>query len=93
MYTVAAAGANLWSTVDAFHFVWKKVSGDVSLTADYDVSFGCWAIPSPHRKAVLMFRQTLDARWGVCRCGTTWVRDDRTCSTGASAAQPRRISN
>ena len=34
IYTVAAAGANLWGTVDAFHFVWKKVSGDVSLTAD-----------------------------------------------------------
>ena len=34
VYTVTAAGANLWSTVDAFHFVWKKVSGDVSLTAD-----------------------------------------------------------
>ena len=59
VYTVTAAGANLWSTVDAFHFVWKKVSGDVSLTADmvFPTTKGN---PDPHRKAVLMFRQTLD---------------------------------
>ena len=59
-YTITAAGANLWSTVDAFHFVWKKVSGDISLAADiaFPVKTGN---PSPHRKALLMFRQTLDA--------------------------------
>src|SRR5579863_1571406 len=33
-YTVTAAGANLWSTTDGFHFIWKEVSGDVALTAD-----------------------------------------------------------
>jgi TolB protein len=60
VYTVTAAGANLWSTVDAFHFVWKKVSGDVSLTADMAFP-SATGNPSPHRKAVLMFRQTLDA--------------------------------
>ena len=60
VYTVAAAGANLWSTVDAFHFVWKKVSGDVSLTADMAFP-SATDNPSPHRKALLMFRQTLDA--------------------------------
>jgi len=60
VYTITAAGANLWSTTDGFHFVWKKVSGDVALTAD--VSFPeSSGNPSPHRKAVLMFRQTLDA--------------------------------
>mgnify|MGYP001136101653 FL=1 len=59
-YTIAAAGANLWSTADAFHFVWKKVSGDVSLTAD--IAFPVTAGEhDPHRKALLMFRQTLDA--------------------------------
>ena len=60
VYTIGAAGANIWSTTDAFHFVWKKVSGDVSLTADMmfpDTS----GHPSPHRKAVLIFRQSLDA--------------------------------
>jgi Tol biopolymer transport system component len=59
-YQVEAAGANMWSTVDAFHFVWKKVSGDVSLAADMAFP-SATGDPSPHRKAVLMFRQTLDA--------------------------------
>jgi TolB protein len=58
-YTTTAAGANLWSTVDAFHFVWKKVSGDVSLTADIDFPVKT-GNPNPHRKALLMFRQSLD---------------------------------
>jgi TolB protein len=59
IYAITAAGANLWSTTDAFHFVWKKVSGDLSLTADmnFPVTTGN---PNPHRKALLMFRQTLD---------------------------------
>src|SRR3954468_3157541 len=35
-YTITSAGENLWSTTDAFHFVWKKMSGDVSLTAEID---------------------------------------------------------
>ncbi len=34
VYTIRSSGANLWVNVDAFHFVWKKVSGDVALTAD-----------------------------------------------------------
>ena len=59
-YTIDAAGANMWSTVDAFHFVWKKASGDASFAAD--ISFPSSAgKPDPHRKAVLIFRQTLDA--------------------------------
>src|SRR3974390_585280 len=60
IYTIDAAGANMWSTVDAFHFVWKKTSGDAALTADmeFPVSTGN---PNPHRKAVLIFRQNLDA--------------------------------
>jgi len=60
VYSVTAAGANMWSTVDAFHFVWKKVSGDVSLTAEMAFP-STTGNPSPHRKAVLMLRQTLDA--------------------------------
>jgi Tol biopolymer transport system component len=59
-YTIDAAGTNLWSTTDGFHLLWKKVSGDLSLTAEmnFPVTAGN---PSPHRKAVLIFRQTLDA--------------------------------
>ncbi len=59
VYTVRSAGANLWVNVDAFHFVWKKVSGDVSLTADVKLA-DAGPTASPHRKALLMFRQTLD---------------------------------
>jgi WD40 repeat protein len=59
-YTITAAGANLWSTIDAFHYVWKKVSGDISLSADIDFPSKT-GNPNPHRKALLMFRQSLDA--------------------------------
>jgi TolB protein len=60
VYTVTSAGANMWATEDAFHFVWKKASGDVALTADmaFPSSAGN---PNPHRKAALIIRQTLDS--------------------------------
>jgi TolB protein len=60
VYTITAAGANLWATIDGFHFVWRKLSGDVSLTADIDFPIKT-GNAEPHRKAVLMIRQTLDA--------------------------------
>jgi Tol biopolymer transport system component len=60
VYTITAAGANLWLTEDAFHFVWKKVSGDVALTAEMSFPDSS-GNPNPHRKALLMIRQKLDA--------------------------------
>jgi TolB protein len=57
-YTVSGSGENIWSTTDAFYFVWKKVTGDVSLAAD--VSFLSKG-GNEHRKAVLMVRQSLEA--------------------------------
>lgn len=56
-YAIAGSGENIWFTADAFQFAWKKVSGD--LTLDADVSF-VGAGKNPHRKAILMFRQSLD---------------------------------
>jgi TolB protein len=56
-YTLAGSGENMWFGIDDFHFAWKKVSGDVSLTAD--IAF-LGTGGNPHRKAVLMIRQTLD---------------------------------
>jgi len=56
-YVLTASGENMWFTTDAFHFVWKKVSGNVSLTAD--ISFANTG-GNAHKKAVLMFRQSLD---------------------------------
>jgi TolB protein len=57
IYTVTGGGANMWSTNDAFHYVWKRVSGDVTLAAD--IRF-VGAGGDPHRKACLLIRQTLD---------------------------------
>jgi Tol biopolymer transport system component len=57
VYTVAGGGENMWFTNDAFHFVWKKVSGDVTLAAD--ISF-VGTGGNAHRKACLLLRQTLD---------------------------------
>jgi TolB protein len=57
-YSVTAAGENMWSTNDAFYFVWKKVSGDVELSADirFPQEGG-----RAHRKAVLVLKQDLAA--------------------------------
>jgi len=57
-YTIAGSGENMWFASDAFQFAWKKVSGDVTLTAD--ISFLGKGM-NEHRKAVLMIRQSLDA--------------------------------
>ena len=56
-YTIAGSGENMWFGIDDFHYAWKKVSGDVALTAD--IAFAGTG-GNPHRKAVLMIRQTLD---------------------------------
>src|SRR5271170_870206 len=57
-YTISGSGANMWFGEDDFHYLWTKVSGDVSLTAD--ISF-VGNTGNNHRKAVLMIRQSLDA--------------------------------
>jgi hypothetical protein len=56
-YTITSAGYNIWYTRDEFRYLWKKMSGDVSLAANI-------AFPDPKgygdRKAVLVIRQSLD---------------------------------
>ena len=56
-YTINSAGYNIWYMRDEFRYLWKKMSGDVSLAAD--ISF-----PDANgffdRKAVLIIRQDLD---------------------------------
>jgi hypothetical protein len=56
-YTINSAGYNVWYTRDEFRFLWKKMSGDVSLAADI-------AYPDANgygdRKAVLVIRQDLE---------------------------------
>jgi TolB protein len=83
VYTLTAAGANLWSTTDGFHFVWKRMTGDLSLTADIDFPIKT-GDPSPHRKAVLMLRQSLDA--------DGFYADAAQHGSGMTALQYRRAS-
>ncbi len=56
-YTITSAGYNIWYTRDEFRYLWKKMSGDVSLAAD--ISF-----PDKEgyfdRKAVIVIRQNLN---------------------------------
>jgi TolB protein len=56
-YRITGGGANVWGPSDAFYFVWKKASGDMTLSADVQ-----WVGTSSaeHRKAVLMIRQSLE---------------------------------
>ncbi len=57
-YTISGSGENMWLAADAFQFAWKKISGDVTLTAD--ISF-LTTTGNEHKKAALMLRQSLDA--------------------------------
>lgn len=56
-YTITSAGYNIWYSRDEFRYLWKKMSGDVSLAAN--VTF-----PNPKgfsdRKAVVVIRQNLN---------------------------------
>jgi hypothetical protein len=56
-YTIHSAGYNVWYTRDEFRYLWKKMSGDVSLAADI-------MFPDPNgygdRKAFLIIRQNLE---------------------------------
>jgi hypothetical protein len=56
-YTITSAGYNIWYTRDEFRYLWKKMSGDVSLAAD--VNFPDTA-GYADRKAVVIIRQSLD---------------------------------
>src|SRR5947209_20311546 len=53
-YRVTGGGSNIWGTEDAGYFAWKRLTGDVTFTADVHFA-GAGAVG--HRKAVLMVRQ------------------------------------
>jgi TolB protein len=57
-YRVTGGGVNLWGTVDGFYFLWKRIPGDFTLTADVRITTG-GETSHQHRKAVLMARQEL----------------------------------
>jgi dipeptidyl aminopeptidase/acylaminoacyl peptidase len=56
-YLVTGGGENMWFDTDAYHFVWKQASGDLSLASDIT-----WPDHNgnPHKKAVLIIRQSLE---------------------------------
>jgi hypothetical protein len=56
-YTITSAGYNIWYFRDEFRYLWKKMSGDVSLAAD-----ASFTDPKGFfdRKVVLVIRQDLD---------------------------------
>ena len=56
VYTVTAAGVNLWFATDAASIVWMKVKGDFEISGDIDfVGEGV----NPHRKMGFMIREDL----------------------------------
>jgi Tol biopolymer transport system component len=57
-YRITASGHNIWAKSDAFHFVARKVSGDLLFRMDVEwVGEG----KANHRKACAMVRQSLEA--------------------------------
>ena len=56
-FTISASGANIWGTSDEFHFAWMKLSGDFILYTRLEFPE---AGGNAHRKAGIMFRESLD---------------------------------
>src|SRR5215469_6631681 len=55
-YRITGGGDNMWAARDDFFFVWRKVTGDVVITANLKIiSDG-----APHRKAALILRKDLE---------------------------------
>ncbi len=56
-YYLKAAGENIWGTLDSFGFLWKRVSGDVSMEGSVTIVD---LTEAPHRKAGWMIRASLE---------------------------------
>jgi regulation of enolase protein 1 (concanavalin A-like superfamily) len=55
-YRVTGGGANIFEKKDDFYFVWRKISGDVTITADLKIE----SEGVGRRKAGLMLRKSLE---------------------------------
>ena len=57
-YRITGSGANIWAKEDGFHFLWKKLAGDLAFSFD-----ATWAGAgkNAHRKVCAMVRAGLDA--------------------------------
>ena len=97
-YTLSGSGDNMWAASDGFHYVWKRVTGDVTLEADilFPTKGG-----NAHKKGVLMIRQDLDKDSAYVDAamhgdGLTSLqsRDEKgqaTHEVGQNNASPRRV--
>src|SRR5580704_4171454 len=56
-YTIVSAGYNVWYQRDEFRYLWKTMSGDISLAADINFPD---AAGYGDRKAFVIIRQSLD---------------------------------
>jgi TolB protein len=83
VYRITGGGANMWGTSDAFHFVWKKLSGDFALQASVMLE-ATDAGANSHRKAGLVIRQSLDP-------GAPYV-DVMVHGSGLTALQFRKLA-
>ncbi len=87
-YRVTGGGANIWAAADAFHFLWKRISGDVTLSAD--VRFiGAGTVA--HRKVVLMVRQGLEP--GSAHAGAALHGDGLTSLQYRPAADAQTLES
>lgn len=97
-YIISASGDNMWAAEDDFYFVWKKVSGDISLAAD--IAFPAKS-GNAHKKGVLMIRQSLDAdsayvdvavhNDGLTSLQSRESKGAATHEVGINEASPRRV--
>jgi TolB protein len=55
-YRITGAGANIWAKADQFQYVWREMTGDLTVTAT--LQFLGQGVD--HRKAGIMLRKTLD---------------------------------
>ncbi len=56
-YRITGSGTDIWGKADQFHYVWRQISGDFTITATAKfLTEG-----NDHRKASIMLRQSLDA--------------------------------
>jgi len=55
-YRITGSGSDIWGKADQFHYLWRRMSGDFTLTATAKfLTDG-----NDHRKASIMLRQSLD---------------------------------
>ena len=83
VYVIASAGANAWYHIDHFNYLWTRAAGDLALSAR--IAFPPRRYnhdPNPHRKGVLMFRESLAP-------GSAYV-DAALHGVGLTALQYRR---